>query len=114
MVIQHESLSSYYRLTTIGAYYFRKLVSIFQYLDAVVVDTPVVDSVARSAIGDASTIQARLSRAEQFCDYLDSQWDDLGDAGALFDWPGTLADARREIERIRTSIASRPQQPRLR
>ncbi len=108
-----ESLSSYYRLTTIGAYYFRKLVSIFQYLDAVIVDTPVVDSVTRSVIGDVSTIQERLNRAEQFCDYLDSQWDDLGEAGALFDWPGNLADTRREIEQIRARIARGPQQPRL-
>ena len=111
---EEESLATYYRLTTIGAYYFRKLVSTFQYLDAVVVDTPVMDSEARTSILDARSIAERLDRAARFCTYLDGQWGDLGDSGSVFDWTSTAIDVRRDIEQIRERLARGPRQQRFR
>lgn len=99
-----------YRLTTIGAYYFRKLVGTFHYLDAVVVDTPIIDSEARARIGDAHTISERLDRAERFCRYLDEQWIELSALDAVFDWTVKAADARQDIEQIRERLARGPRQ----
>ena len=104
-------LEGHLRLTTIGAYYYRRLVSTFQYLDAVVVDTPVMDADTRLSIREAQTIVGRLNRAELFYEYLDGQWGELGEAGAVFDWKNTLASARHEIERIRSAVDAPPTQP---
>ncbi len=100
-------LNSRLRLTTIGSYYFRKLVVSFPYLDAVVVDTPVLDQEFKAQILVATSISARLRRAERFCSYLDSQWYGLAEAGAVFDWTSSVADARREIASIRERLAWR-------
>ena len=53
----------------------------------------------------------RLNRAELFYEYLDGQWGELGEAGAVFDWKNTLASARHEIERIRSAVDAPPTQP---
>ena len=45
------------RITSAGAYSRKKLCALFSYLDAVVVDTPIVDAKARSAIHDARSIE---------------------------------------------------------
>ena len=102
------------RLTTVGAYYFRRLVGTFEYLDAVVVDTPIMDSGTRLSVRNAQTIDGRLNRAELFCDYLDSQWGELGESGSVFDWNNTVAGTRQQIERIRSKIAAPSTQPPLR
>lgn len=108
-----KQYDSHLRLTTVGAYYFRKLVGTFQYLDGVVVDTPIMDSDIRLSIRDVRAINARLNRAERFCKYLDSQWGDLGESGSVFDWSSTVAGARQQIDWIRTRLRRQPLQPEL-
>ena len=98
------SLEAHFRLTTIGAYYFRKLVGTFQYLDTVLVDTPVIDSEVRATIRDVRSIVERLSRAERFCAYLDQQWAEVKEAGSVFDWESAASEARDEIRRIRERV----------
>ena len=51
------------RITTVGAYTIKKLMFMFTYLDAVIVDTPIVDPDFRSQIDDVATIEERLERA---------------------------------------------------
>ena len=105
---EENILGSRYRLTTIGSYYFRKLVGTFQYLDAVVIDTPVIDRDFKSSILSARSINERLDRAERFCSYLDYQWFELEESGTVFDWPLRSSEARSEIERIRERVRGIP------
>lgn len=62
------------RVTSAGVYTARVLAGMFAYLDAVVVDTPIVDDAYRRIISDAHSIMDRLRRAGQFRAYLDNQW----------------------------------------
>ena len=89
------------RVNSVGAYYCHKLVGLFTYVDAVLVDTPLMDRDMRGTVLGAGTIPGRLSRAEKFCEYLDEQWGDLGGKGAVFDWPGRFDDLRRDIGKVK-------------
>ncbi|MFD9078947.1 hypothetical protein [Streptomyces erythrochromogenes] len=76
-----------YRPTSVGSYLYRKLTSSFSYVDAMVVDTPVVDPSFRRQIRDVHSVKDRLQRAKVFRDYLDAQWLLLSGAGDLpFRW----------------------------
>ena len=61
-------------MTTTGTYTARILIGMFVYLDAMVVDTPIVEQSYRSMIADARYIADRVRRAEIFKAYLDRQW----------------------------------------
>ena len=76
------------RLTTLGAYHIRRLCKMFTYIDAVVIDTNVLDDSFRASIHNEANVLGRLSRANIFRQYLDKQWEYLIDTGAVnaFDW----------------------------
>jgi hypothetical protein len=86
------------RLTTVGAYAHQLLAAEFQYIDVVVVDTPVADPAVRSELADVHSVRQRMERAETFLRYLDTAWEasDLGALG-LFDWPRCASAVRVEI-----------------
>jgi len=98
-------LFSHYRLTTIGAYYVKKLITRFTYIDAMVIDTPIVDANMRTQIANAYNIADRLSRARVFCNYLDSQWQLLEGQKLSFDWPAIKSLIDRDIEYITGKIS---------
>jgi hypothetical protein len=58
------------RITTVGHYHLARLCRTFTYLDAIIVDTPILDSRARDAIKNVHTISDRLNRALTFLQYL--------------------------------------------
>lgn len=91
-----------YRITTAGAYSVKKLISYFAYVDAVIVDTPIVDDSARTRIHDAKGLPERLRRAESFCQYLDEQWRLLANLSPAFDWSSAGESVRSEIRKIRS------------
>ncbi len=88
------------RVTTIGTYTVRRLTTVFSYVDAVVVDTPIVDRASRSRIREVRTIQERLERASAFRDYLDNQWEACRDASLPFDWPSVSASLKSDIAEV--------------
>jgi hypothetical protein len=88
------------RITTVGAYTVNKLSSMFAYVDAMIVDTPIVDSSARRGIGDAITLRDRLDRSESFRAYLDEQWLPLQDKPFAFDWRLTSDALQRDLQRV--------------
>lgn len=88
------------RVTTVGAYVVKRLVLTFTYIDAMIVDTPIVDSGFASALQDERSIRERLERCEQFLNYLDSQWAVLAAHDAVVDWPLVSSSLRKEIARI--------------
>lgn len=98
-----EAQPRYCRITTVGAYATRKLPTLFQYLDAVIVDTPIIEEEARGKIRDCKTIFERLDRAEIFTAYLDRQWAPLEGKGLAFDWQVLSKDAKEHFMRIRLS-----------
>jgi hypothetical protein len=106
-----------YRITTIGAYAIKELCKYFVYIDAMIVDTPVVDDKVRATIGDIDDIDRRLDRSTLFTDYLDSQWQAIGHKNITWDWAGISASLRGDIsgiQRIRQhtrEAATRPMIP---
>lgn len=100
------SVESHYRITTIGSYYYRKMIGMFQYVDAMVPDTPVVDREARARIRDIAHIEGRLERALEFRSYLDRQWERVEAASEVFDWMPVSQLLTADIERIRQRVIS--------
>lgn len=82
-----EEIPASVRVTAAGVYHVNRLIRLFTYLDAVIVDTPVLERGARNGIKDVRNLEARLARAELFRAYLDSQWTDRLRQQAVFDWP---------------------------
>ena len=71
------------RITALGSFHVTTLVRQFQYADAVVVDTPILDDATRtSQIRDVRHIRERLDRARTFLRYLERQAEHLTDADA--------------------------------
>jgi len=103
--------TSHYRITTTGSYYVRRLIRQFTYVDAMVVDTPIVDKDQRDKIEDVYTITDRLARAELFCDYLDTQWQLLSDQELSFSWPSVRWSIAKDIEYIIGKISIREDSP---
>ena len=93
-----------YRITTIGSYYYQKLIGKFTYVDAVVVDTPIVAREWRDKISDVIYINDRLARAEAFRQYLDSQWVNLESASDGFNWQPMSSMLSYEIETIKLRV----------
>ena len=84
----------HYRITSVGTYYAKKLITTFSYIDGMVVDTPIVDSEVRGQVRNVHTLKDRLERASIFSDYLSAQWSALADQELAFEWP----DIRHQIE----------------
>ncbi|MGW0231937.1 hypothetical protein ACWDWO_26825 [Actinopolymorpha singaporensis] len=89
-----------FRITTVGSYMYKSMVTRFTYVDAMMVDTPIVDISVRKNIADASTIRERLNRARMFRSYLDREWKNLaGDSVALpFNWEVASSRLLADIE----------------
>jgi hypothetical protein len=89
------------RVTTLGLYHITRLCSQFAYIDAIIVDTPILDSDIRALISDVSYIDQRLDRAEYFQEYLDSQWSNMNICDLGFNWKIMSNGLRQQIESIR-------------
>ena len=96
------------RVTTVGAYTTKKLIFMFTYLDAIVVDTPIVDPEFRAQIHEVETIEARFDRVLTFLSYLEAQWLKLDESASdTFDWMTGAAETRASVEDIRRKLAER-------
>lgn len=89
------------RATTVGIYHIKKLVALFTYIDAVVVDTPILDSTLRGRIRNEHYIRDRLDRAEMFLDYLNDKWKLIDESTIGFKWSDSAEELRQDIEGIR-------------
>ncbi|MFG1824701.1 hypothetical protein ACGFIJ_19635 [Microbispora bryophytorum] len=95
------------RITQRGAYILRKLISEFVYVDAVVVDTPIIDDGFREIIADVRSIEDRLKRARHFVGYLDTCWEEAPRPNGGFDWSPVSAALWRNIEEVQGRISAR-------
>ncbi len=95
------------RITSLGAYALQFLCRQFTYVDAVVVDTPILDVDCRSKIADERDITGRLIRAEAFVDYLDSCWECItARVECAFEWEVVSSALRSDIANIRHRTTS--------
>ncbi len=89
-----------YRITSVGSYTYKELVGRFSYVDAMVVDTPIVDRDTRAQIGDSRSIADRAARMLLFLNYLDSQHSPLAGKPVAFDWVGVREYLGKQRARI--------------
>ncbi|MCU1671362.1 MAG: hypothetical protein JWP40_4289 [Blastococcus sp.] len=78
---------------------YKRMLSMFTYVDAMIVDTPIVDPSFRQQIPAATMIQDRLARAATFRQYMDDQWI-FGEGRTTFSWPLASEELRRDTEDI--------------
>ena len=88
------------RITSVGAYYVKRLINMFAYVDAMVVDTPITNSDWRTRVTQVYGIKERLSRADVFIEYLDSCWQKGNVDTNIYDWSITSSQIRRDIQYI--------------
>lgn len=96
-----------FRVTTIGAYHCNRWAPTFAYIDAMVVDTPILDAVLRQQISqtiDSFDISDRLNRTILFDDYLMKSWAELSKKPVYFDWPTLRASAEKSFESVRRAV----------
>ena len=94
----------YYRITTVGSYYYQKLARIFTYVDAMIIDTPIVERPVREKVVDEFNIWGRLRRAEEFRLYLNRQWAKIETAVEVFDWPHLSSQLEEEILAVKNRL----------
>jgi hypothetical protein len=94
-----------YRITTVGAYTYKRLIGTFVYIDAVVVDTPVVDADFGAKLTDHRDVEDRLQRAKTFIAYLDAQWSSIAGESLPFSWTETKELLSADIGRAERSAA---------
>ncbi len=95
-----EQMRVHYRITTVGAYTTRILLTYFAYVDAVLVDTPIADEQYRNLINDVHTLADRLARGEYFRLYLDREWAKISDEGLPWTWSATSQRLSSDIRQI--------------
>ena len=97
----HGTTDSLIRITRSGSYLHKSLISEFSYVDAVVVDTPILDVSARAVIEDVFDIQHRVVRAEAFDDYLRSCWPFSAIHDLTFDWLRKSETLRQNLYQVK-------------
>ncbi len=83
---EEESAGKLLRATSVGLYHVEELPSMFSYVDAIVVDTPILEKEPREGLHNVDSIDDRLERAKIFRKYLDGQWESFEDRSTEFDW----------------------------
>lgn len=96
-----QSFPASLRITTRGEYHLQRAANEFPYLDAVVVDTPILDRETREGIGDAKSLGDRLNRVEILAQYLRKQWSAVAPVAIGFNWINEMRQLANQINRIR-------------
>lgn len=99
-ISDHGDAGQLVRITPAGGYLHKKLASNFPYVDAVIVDTPILDPTTRGEIRDVFDIEDRMLRAETFMKYLGECWP-FGDDPLPFSWATLAADWERSLGAVR-------------
>ncbi len=90
------------RVTSVGAYHISHLCELFPYVEAVLVDTPILDAEIRASLSSSHEINLRLANVKAFQRYLDYQWQSDGylKSTAIFNWPAISNRLRMDLKRI--------------
>ncbi len=79
-------ISKSIRITTLGAYHLHKLICQFVYMDAIIVDTHILEANYRKNINSNDAIVDRLERVMYFKEYLDYCWQKVDSKSIGFNW----------------------------
>lgn len=105
--IGHEAEAISLRITSAGAYHLQKLCTMFTYVDAMIIDSPIVDPrIERRIEPHAKSIRDRLDRADLFVDYLDECWAHFGSRAPQLKWPVMSECVRDNIAHVRSTLVS--------
>lgn len=90
------------RVTTVGLYHTKVLCQSFPYVEAILVDTPILDDEVRASISSSHHIDARVANVKAFQDYLDREWyaDDYLKHTSLFNWVAASRQLRKDVKRV--------------
>jgi hypothetical protein len=117
-ILTNDSVASM-RVTPAGLYHVHRLAGTFQYIDAIIIDTPILNDSVRDKMQESTDIGDRLIRAERFVkDYLDNAWGSLSKVAVGFSWEAILEEIVLDIQTIRWRLARKttiphPRSPRL-
>ena len=103
--IQNQDPPKGVRIRTSGVYHLDYLLPLFVYVDAVVVDTPILETNWKDQIKHTEPIKSRLDRAEFFLDYLDESWGEFKAKNTGFNWMTTSKGCRADIQRVRKRLS---------
>ena len=92
------------RITPLGNYHVTDLVKTFVYMDAVTIDTPILDNKARAWITDVEDIRQRLARSEYFLRYLNECANGIRDVEFQQAWKETSSAVAADIAQIKLSV----------
>ena len=92
------------RATTVGVYHIERLSCLFLYIDAIIVDTCILNDKVREKIRNVGDIISRLDRAEVFLQYMDDSWLPMKSLGTSFDWDNVSEELKKNIKFIRDAL----------
>ncbi|MGA3115597.1 MAG: hypothetical protein ABSF90_14335 [Syntrophobacteraceae bacterium] len=92
------------RVTSVGLYHLNRLCSNFVYIDAILIDVPIFESLCNLQLRDVQDIHSRLDRADSFRKYLDEKWEPLKNIWTGFNWSAASVDLAKHIEFVRTRV----------
>lgn len=98
------------RISSVGAYHFLKWVGDFTYLDAMLFDTPILDSSVNKSLldnMDSFDIDIRYSRAVIFRDYLLECWANMDIKPIYFDFSQLVDENSNSFEKVSSFIHSK-------
>jgi GTPase SAR1 family protein len=105
VLLSVQAIPKSVRITTVGTYHLVRLSRQFTYLDAITVDTPILEESFRSKIGDVREINFRLDRARIMCSYLSSMWQKANIRASGFDWMSTNKDLLAKIDEVAMKVS---------
>jgi len=103
----NEDMPRSLRATTVGLYHLNNLINSFSYLDAVIVDTVILDKDIYDKILDVKDIEFRIERVETFKTYLDRAWAKVSKARSIFDWESKSVELFNNINYIKARIKNK-------
>lgn len=96
-----------FRATTIGSYHCNRWAPSFAYMDAMLVDTPILEQRVRENIASSINsfeIAKRLKRTVLFDEYLMSCWSEFTEHPVYFDWPTVRASGVRTFQSVQKAV----------
>lgn len=95
-----------FRITPLGAFHLHYLCHVFQYLDAMTLDTPILNPDTRTHMVDTMLIRERIERTKAFLDYLDDAINCVREEVVVTFWRERSSEARNGIAEIEKRIGS--------
>ena len=96
-----------FRATTIGSYHCNRWAATFAYMDAMLVDTPILDQTVRTDISrsiDSFDISKRLHRTVLFDEYLMRCWSEFSEYPVYFDWPTVRRNGDKTFQSVQRAV----------